>query len=44
MHKILKKFLKEYFENKDNVIDKNLKEFIDTKQFNHRSDLRKTIR
>jgi len=31
MHKILKKFLKEYFENKDNVIDKNLKEFIDAK-------------
>lgn len=31
MHKILKKFTKEYFENKDNVIDKNLKEFIDAK-------------
>ena len=31
MHKILKKFLKEYFENQDNIIDKNLREYIDTK-------------
>ena len=29
MHKILKKFLKEHFENADNIIDKNLREFID---------------
>ena len=43
MHKILKKFLKEHFESKDNVIDKNLREFIDSKGYNHRNDLKKAI-
>ena len=30
-NKILKKFMKEYFEIKDNVIDKKLKAFVDAK-------------
>ena len=43
MHKILKKFVKEHFESVDNVIDKNLREYIDSKDYNHRNDLKRTI-
>jgi len=39
MQKILKKFVKEHFEIKDNVIDKNLTEFIKSRQFFHRKQL-----
>ena len=39
MQKILKKFVKVHFELKDNVIDKNLKAYIDGKAFAHRRQL-----
>lgn len=37
MQKILKKFVKEHFQLKDNVIDKNLLAFINQKDFAHRN-------
>ena len=37
MQKILKKFVKEHFDLKDNVIDKNLTEFIKSKSFANRN-------
>lgn len=39
MQKILKKFTKEHFEIKDNVIDKNLNLFIKSKEFANRQNL-----
>ena len=39
MQKIIKKFIKEYFEVKDNVIDKNLIDFIERQKFSNRTDL-----
>jgi hypothetical protein len=39
MLKILKKFMKEHFELKDNVIDKNLTSFIKSKEFCKRKNL-----
>lgn len=43
MQKILKKFMKNFFELPDNVIDKKLLAFIESKSFSHRSDLQHTI-
>ena len=43
MQKILKKFVKEHFELKDNVIDKNLLAFINRKDFSHRNQLQYVI-
>jgi hypothetical protein len=43
MQKILKKFIKEHFEIKDNLIDKNLTEFIKSKDFANRSTLHYAI-
>lgn len=37
MQKILKKFIKEHFELKDNVVDKNFKEMINNSNFNTRT-------
>lgn len=34
--KILKKFMKEHFEQKDNIIDKNVTDFIKSKRFSNR--------
>ena len=39
MQKILKKFMKNYFENKDNIIDKNLTQLIKSKRLSHRKQL-----
>lgn len=43
MQKILKKFVKEHFQLKDNVIDKNLLAFINQKDFAHRNQLQYVI-
>ena len=43
MRKILKKFTKEHFEIKDNVIDKTLGEYIKLKHFSTRRRLHFTI-
>jgi hypothetical protein len=43
MQKILKKFVKEYFDLKDNVIDKNLTKYIKSKDFANRSQLHYVI-
>jgi len=43
MQKILKKFVKEHFELKDNVIDKNLTAFIKSKEFANRAKLHYAI-
>lgn len=39
MQKILKKFMKEHFEMKDNVVDKKIKDFISEKEFSHKQQL-----
>ena len=39
MQKILKKFVKEHFEVKDNIIDKNLTDLIKSKHYSQRTQL-----
>lgn len=43
MEKILKKYLKEHFELKDNVVDKNIREFITQKDFTTKKELHYVI-
>jgi hypothetical protein len=43
MQKIIKKFMKVHFELSDNVIDKKLRAYIESKNFSHRSELQHTI-
>ena len=44
MQKILKKFMKEHFENKENVLNLTLMKYINEKSLNHRSELRTMIK
>ena len=39
MQKILKKFVKEHFEHKDNIIEKTIIQYINKKPFSHRGEL-----
>ena len=43
MAKIQKKFMKEHFNVKDNIIDKNLTQYIKSKQFSQRPQLTHVI-
>ena len=43
MQKILKKFVKTFFDVKDNVIDKGITQYIAMKQMIHREDLANLI-